>query len=372
MKRIALILAVGSLFFSCKNSSVETQDNVSLQTDNVFVYAKNIYSRPCSDTVIVYCNWGESRDSIIYCLNSSSKPQNTASVQYVSKGVHSIATLSTTDIAMLAELCEINRIAGVCDPFRISNEQVRQRVSEGAIADVGNSMDVNMESLVALQPDLVISSAYSKVDLQKYQVLQNIPVVFTMSWQENSPLARVEWIKFIGLLIGEYAKADSVFRSIEKKYLAAKSLAETVDRKPKVLAGAAANDVWYMPGGQSYVAAFIADAGGDFVGKQDEHTGSVVFSFEQVLAATQDADLWVGCDERSTKELENNNKNYALLPVFKTGQIFHRSKRCTPEGGNDYWEYGYVRPDLVLQDYIWAIHPELMPSYNPVFFEKVQ
>lgn len=357
MKRLAFLIAIGSLFYSCQNTSVETSQTSSLQSDNIFKYAQNIYSRPGSDTVTVYFSWGDTRDSAVYCIGASAR---------------SIAALSTTDIAMLSEIGEIERISGVCDPFRISNDQVRKRVTDGAITNVGSSMEVNMESLVALQPDLVISSAYSKADLQKYQVLQNIPVVFTMSWQENSPLARVEWIKFIGLLVGEYEKADSVFRVIEEKYIAAKSLAEKAGKKPKVLAGAAANDVWYMPGGQSYVAAFIADAGGDFVGKNDEHSGSVVMNFEQVLATTQDADLWIGSDERTAKELEGNNKNYALLSVFKSGNIYHRCKRCTPEGGNDYWEYGYVRPDLVLKDYIWAIHPELMPEYESVFFEKIK
>lgn len=372
MKRIAILGAIISLFFSCANSSVETKHNSSLQGKNVFKYAQNIYSRPGSDSVIVYCNWGDSRDSIIYCLHSARETNHASFSQNIATPSQSIATLSTTDIAMLAEIGEINRISGVCDPFRISNEQVRKRVGEGKIANVGSSMEVNLEALVALQPDLVISSAYSKADLQKYQTISKIPVVFTMSWQENSPLARVEWIKFIGMLVGEYQKADSVFCEIERRYLAAKSLAENVAKRPKVLAGAAANDIWYMPGGQSYVAAFIADAGGDFVGKDDNHTGSVVVNFEQVLATTQDVDLWIGCDEKTAADLESNNKNYALLSVFKSRQIYHRGKRCNSDGGNDYWEYGYVRPDLVLQDYIWAIHPELMPEYESVFFERIQ
>src|SRR5574344_1426503 len=70
--------------------------------------------------------------------------------------------LSTTDIAMISELGEIGTISGVCEPFRITNQQIKQRVTDGKIQNVGTSMEANMESLLALNPDLIISSAFGK------------------------------------------------------------------------------------------------------------------------------------------------------------------------------------------------------------------
>ena len=142
--------------------------------------------------------------------------------------------------------------------------------------------------------------------------------------------------------------------------------------KPVVLAGAASNDIWYLPGGKSYVAALIDDAGGDFIGKDNDNTGSVVVNFEQILQQSQNADLWIGCDEKTVAELDAANKNYKLLTVYQKGAIYNRSKRCNANGGNDYWEYGYVRPDIVLADYMKIIHPELLPEYETVFLEKVK
>lgn len=360
MKKYILFLILTICFFcDCSHSS----NKQGQPTENIFSYAQNIVSRPGSDTVIVYYTNATSRDSIVYSISKIQSKK--------SSGIQSIAALSTTDIAMLAELGEIEKISGVCDHFRISNAAVQQRYAEGYIKNVGTSMEVNIELLVALNPDLVIASAFTNDDMQKYKQVQ-CPVVFTSSWQENSPLARVEWIKFLGMILGEQKKADSVFSAIEKKYLATKSLADNIAHKPVVLAGAASNDIWYMPGGESYIATFIADAGGDFIGKDNNNSGSVVLNFEQVLQLSEHADLWIGCDEKTYTELDASNKNYQLLSVYKKKEIYNRSKRCNTNGGNDYWEYGYVRPDIVLADYMKVIHSELLPDYETVFLEKVR
>lgn len=355
MKRpILLFIATISIFCSCKNTSNNDSKTYS-QKESIFKYAKNVYACPESDTVIVYFSWDNTRDSIIYRI-----PQN----------VNSIAAFSTTDIAMLSELGAVDKITGVCDYFRISNTEVQQRYKQGLIQNVGTCMEVNIESLIALNPDIVISSAYSRADFERYKQIKK-PVIFTMSWQENSPLARLEWIKFIGILIGEYNKADSIFTSIEQKYIALTNKTKSVN-KPLVLAGAASGDIWYLPGGESYVARFIADAGGEFIGENDNHTGSIVVNFENILQQSQNADFWIGCDERTYQELDANNKNYKLLPVYQKQTIYNRSKRTNAQGGNDYWEYGYVRPDLVLADYIRIIHPNLLPNYETTFFDKVR
>lgn len=359
MKRILFCCIAALTIVSCSLS-----DKKAAPTEgNIFKYAQNLYSRPGSDTVVVFCPWSDFRDSIVYPLENIRKRLHDSST--------SIAALSTTDIAMLAELGLIDNITGVCDYFRISNEQVRKRYDDGFISNVGTSMEVNIESLLALNPDIVITSAFNLDDVQRYQHVQ-CPVIFTTSWHEVSPLARVEWIRFLGMILGVQDKADSVFNEIEKKYLAMKSLTDSVENKPVVLAGAASNDIWYLPGGRSYIATFIADAGGDFIGKDNKHTGSVVVNFEKVLQLSQNADLWIGCDEKTYAGLRAINKNYKLLPVYQKRAIYNRSKRCNANGGNDYWEYGYVRPDIVLADYIKIIHPELLPDYETVFFDELK
>lgn len=342
-----------SFFIGC-NNNVKPLSPIQ-QSDNYFKYAQNICYHSGDDSLIVYFNWNNSRDSIVYKLPQTAKR---------------IVVLSTTDIAMFNELDAIETIVGVCDPFRISNKQVQERYQKGLIQNVGTSMQTNIESLIRISPDIVIASAYSKEDLEKYNQV-HCPVIFINSWQENSPLARIEWIKLLGMLIGKETESDSIFNAIEEKYLQIKSLADTVSKRPLVLAGSAYNEIWYLPGGQSYIAKFITDAGGTYL-RKDEQTGSEFVTFENIILESQKADLWIGCDAKTYKELDAENKNYKLLSVYKNHQIYNRSKRCVENGGNDFFEYGFVRPDIVLADYMKIIHPELLPNYETMFIDSLR
>jgi len=41
-------------------------------------------------------------------------------------------------------------------------------------------------------------------------------------------------------------------------------------------------------------------------------------------------------------------------------------------GGNDYWETGSLRPDLVLADLIKILHPDLLPEHELVFRRRLE
>jgi iron complex transport system substrate-binding protein len=41
-------------------------------------------------------------------------------------------------------------------------------------------------------------------------------------------------------------------------------------------------------------------------------------------------------------------------------------------GGNDYWERGVVRPDLILADLVKILHPEIDSSKDFNFYKKIE
>jgi len=43
-----------------------------------------------------------------------------------------------------------------------------------------------------------------------------------------------------------------------------------------------------------------------------------------------------------------------------------------PTGGNDFWETGVIRPDLILSDLITIFHPDIMESDSLYFYQKVE
>lgn len=62
------------------------------------------------------------------------------------------------------------------------------------------------------------------------------------------------------------------------------------------------------------------------------------------------------------------NERYGHFDAAKEGRIFIDRKRVNEYGGNDYWESGLYRPDLLLKDLIKITRPELLPDYETSYW----
>ena len=60
------------------------------------------------------------------------------------------------------------------------------------------------------------------------------------------------------------------------------------------------------------------------------------------------------------------------LNVLKKGQVYNNNARINSAGGNDYWESGTVRPDLVLADLIEVFHPDLLTDHRFVYYRQLK
>ena len=101
------------------------------------------------------------------------------------------------------------------------------------------------------------------------------------------------------------------------------------------------------------------------------HQGSIPSSIEEAMVYFHNADLWVNVQAKSLEELEQNNDKYKLFKAFKEGNVYSNNKRSHAEGGNDYWESGVARPDLLLKDLIKVAHPSLLPEYELTYMRKL-
>ena len=61
----------------------------------------------------------------------------------------------------------------------------------------------------------------------------------------------------------------------------------------------------------------------------------------------------------------------ADFDAFKAGRVFNNDRRLNEHGGNDYWESGSLRPDIVLADLIKILHPQLLPDHELVFYRRL-
>ena len=115
----------------------------------------------------------------------------------------------------------------------------------------------------------------------------------------------------------------------------------------------------------------IAEAGGDYYFKNDTTTTSLPMSFENILKNFHDADIWLNCPVETLEKLFAMDERHKLFKSAKNGNVFAALKRYRESGANDFWESGIANPDIVLKDVIQALHPSLLPDYQPVYMIKV-
>ena len=273
------------------------------------------------------------------------------------------------------EVLSVNdKVVGISGSQYISNPSIRKRMEEGDVPDVGYGQNLNYEVIVNQQPDLVLAYGIGGEVTSYLSRLEelNIPVVMIGEYLEESPLGKAGWIKFFGALFEKEDVAEAYFTKVVSEYTNLKEHAERAQDKPKVLVGSPYNDSWWVPGGNSYLANLISDAGGDYLGKQNQSHESYVISFENALAWGSEADIWINMSNLSSKnEILASDQRFQSFRVFKQGKLYNNIKRLTSYGGNDFWESGTVNPHLVLRDLITIFHPDLVEE-ELIYYQKIQ
>jgi len=287
----------------------------------------------------------------------------------------SVIVTSTTHIPHLDLLHETDKLIGFPNLNLISSQQARKMIEQHQVRDLGRGAHTNIEIIIDLQPDWVMISTLGE-DLKNLDLLQaaGIPAVINGEYVEQDPLGRAEWIKFTGALFGKLEEATSIFEEIERDYIEAENLAGQIEQnhKPTVMAGVMYKDVWYVPGSESWGAKLLEAAGGRYLFQDQGGTGSVQLNYEYVLDKAQDADYWLGASDFPTlSAMRSADKRYADFNAHQKGNVYSYTLRKGPTGGIEYFELGYMRPDLILQDLIKIIHPQLLPDYSLYFYTRL-
>ena len=268
-------------------------------------------------------------------------------------------------------------IRGVCDLDYINIPDVRKRAASArnSIVDCGSSMAPDIERIIALKPEAILlspfenSGGYGKLDKL------HIPIIEAADYMESSPLGRAEWMKFYGMLFGEKvddekpspspaereryvsceSRADSLFARIEKEYLSLKAQAAEMPKGLSILTERKTGNVWYVPGGQSTIGILLKDANARYIFEDDQHSGSLPMSPEQILAKGKQVDVWAfkyfGGAPLSQVQLLQEYDGYKALAAFNRGNIYQVDTSTVP-----YFELTSFHPELLLREFIILAH----------------
>ena len=297
-------------------------------------------------------------------------------------------------------------IRGVCDLNYINIPDVRKRAAsagkasagnasaQNSIVDCGSSMAPDIERIIALKPEAILvspfenSGGYGKLDKL------HIPLIEAADYMESSPLGRAEWMKFYGMLFGKdknisttaagkasgaavgkaseaaagkaseatlpascELRADSLFAQIEKEYLDLKAEAGKLPKGLSILTERKTGGVWYVPGGQSTIGILLKDANARYIFEDDQHSGSLAMSPEQILAKGSQVDVWAfkyfGGAPLSQAQLLQEYDGYKALAAFNRGNIYQVDTSTVP-----YFELTSFHPELLLREFIILAHGE--------------
>lgn len=321
--------------------------------------------------------WRNAEETFQYVLVQcgAPAPEGYDNAQIIETPINSIITMSTTQLPHLLKLERLDALIGHDDFAYVNTPEVRALIDAGKLIEVGGGADVNVELVLDANPDLVMTYGLGNPQWDAHPKLleAGLKVALNSEYMETSPLGRVEWLKFTAVFFNEEAKATTVFDEIANRYNEMSEVAKAVEIKPTVFTGVMRGDAWNMPGGRSYVARFLADAGAAYLWAEDETTGSIPLDFEAVFERAADADFWLNTSSWTSRaEAAAADERYTQFNAYQTGAMYNNNARLNENGGNDYWEGGLANPDVVLADLIKIFHPELLPDHELVYYRQLE
>ncbi|KPM56213.1 ABC transporter substrate-binding protein [Frankia sp. R43] len=285
--------------------------------------------------------------------------------------IDSLYSGSTTHLPLLVDLDRTGILTGVSSAASVVNKDIRGRIDAGKVVEYAGNGQLDTEKVVTAAPDVLMTGG---TDDPAYQKLRDagIPVVANAEWLESDPLGRAEWVKFMAAFTGDEEKAGKVFDQIEADYDAI--VDKVPDSKPvPTLIGTMYQGTWYMPSGGSYVGKLLADAGASYPWSGEKDTGSLELDFESVFTKSGDAKIWLADGEWKTRgDITAEDARYGQFAAFRDGQVWSNNLVIGAGGGNDYWERGVTRPDLVLGDLAAILHPDAFPNHTFAFYQQIK
>lgn len=288
-----------------------------------------------------------------------------------------VAVLSTAQMALMERLGLLDRIVAVGNSDYIYSPALLKRVDSLQLPSVGNGGTLDLEKLLALSPDAVFTfgTGSSQHDDYPRLVQSRLPALLTAEWMESHPLGRLEWIRFMGVLFGREAQADSLFKASALQYDSLCGIAKQVAHKhrPVVLTGYPDGDNWNAGGGQSYVARFLSDAGARYLWEESPEPGFIRIPLEKAMVDGMQAEYWLHPGSwHSRSEILAVEPRVSMLPAWQNNRVYQHSARIGIHGSNDFYESGIAYPERILADMIRSLHPGALSDGAFYYYQHLQ
>ena len=228
-------------------------------------------------------------------------------------------------------------------------DEAKAAMEAGEITYAGKYSAPDYECILAAHCSLAIENTmiYHTPEVKEQLEHFGVPVLVERSSYESGPLARMEWIKFIGLLLGRAEEAERVFS--EKIARIEPVLQQEPTGKTVAFFSVTGNNLINVRKGGDYVAQMIGMAGGSYVFADLTDNGNSLSTMnlpqETFYAQARDADVLIynSTIEGVVDTREQLVKKCAMLADFKAVQS--GDCWCTSKS---FFQQSMALPDLIL------------------------
>ena len=205
-------------------------------------------------------------------------------------------------------------------------DEARQAMLDGRIAYAGKYSAPDYEQILAANCGLAIENTmiYHTPEVKEQLERFGIPVLVERSSYESDPLARMEWIKLYGILLGREEQAEQVFSAQETAVQPI--LSQEPTGKSCAFFSLTTNNLATVRKGSDYVARMIEMAGGSYVFADLTDNGNSLATMnlplEDFYAGAKDADVLIynSAIEGMIASVSQLTERFPLLNEFKAVQ----------------------------------------------------
>lgn len=205
-------------------------------------------------------------------------------------------------------------------------DEAKTAMEAGRIAYAGKYSAPDYERILTAECGLAVENTmiYHTPEVKEQLERFGIPVLVERSSYESSPLARMEWIKLYGILLGKEALAEEVFAQQAQRI--APLLEQPSTGKRCAFFSITSSGLATVRKSGDYVAQMIGMAGGEYVFADLADSGNSLSTMniplEDLYAGVKDADVLIynGTIEGSISTKEELLARCALLAECKAVQ----------------------------------------------------
>ena len=377
-----LLLSVGMVlgFASCGGRGQHPAMPASDSSDSAMVeYAQGFTMERHGDiTLLTVSNPWQGAKNVMYryalCPKGKKAPDEYSPYIIIYTPVERVVCLSTTHVAMLSALGQTQSIRALSNAVFVSDTLIRKAIDKGWTEDIGYDQGLNYEKIISLNPDVIFAYGVGGEVTGSMARLADLgqKVVFNAEYLERTSLGRAEWIKFMAAFYGCDKQATEKFDTIRDEYLSLCRQVKECDRQPKILCGLPWQGIWHIPGGETWMAAMIADAGGNYIWKENRSHESIPVNIETIIHHGAASDIWINTGAaRSLAEIRSVDERLSLIKPFLTGAVYNNNSRIGAGGGNDFLESSVINPHIILKDMMKIFHPDLLPDHHLYYYQKI-